>query len=59
MRCFVSAGSFTKAFVSGSQEDDSDEGNEERKCTGDVPLGENDTEVFSGPGKQHLNSNGH
>jgi hypothetical protein len=54
MRRLVSTGDLSDAFVSGSQEDNGDERNEQREGTGDVPLTEDDTEVFGGPGEQHL-----
>lgn len=59
VRCFVSTSNFAKAFVSSGQEDDGNEGNQERNCTGDVPLGEDDAEVLGRPGKEHLECNGH
>lgn len=42
------------AFVSGGQEDDGEEGEDERERASDVPLREDDAEVLGGECEEHL-----
>ena len=54
MTLFIPPAYLANTFVTSREERDSDQGEDERESTGDVPLPEHDTEVLGGPGEYHL-----
>lgn len=51
---FIATDGFTEGFVAGAEGDDGEEGDEEGKVGGDVPLAEDDAEVVGVPGEEHV-----
>ena len=48
------AGELAEELVTGGEGDDSEEGHDEGEGASDVPPAEDETEVFGGPGEEHL-----
>ena len=51
---FEAAGEFAEKLVPSREGDDPEEGHDEGEGASDVPPTEDETEVFSGPGEEHL-----
>jgi hypothetical protein len=51
MARLISPADISYAFVSGCEEDDGDEREDEGECAGDAPGGKDNAEVVGGPGE--------